>query len=155
MSRSSILAALAAGGLALVASAATAPAVSPGPKKVSIALRAKLANAHVVDAAPTGASPGDRYLFTEKLTDAKGRKAGSDFAECVQLFDKRSHCTGEYVLKRGQVMVQLVQPALTGNLDYRQAVTGGTGKYAGAGGTVLVKQRTTGDRFTFHLTIPR
>jgi hypothetical protein len=49
-------------------------------------------------------------------------------------------------------MVQLVQPAPTGT--YTQAITGGTGKYAGVTGTVTVRQRAGGDRFTFHIRVP-
>jgi hypothetical protein len=49
-------------------------------------------------------------------------------------------------------MVQLIQPGPTGT--YAQAITGGTGRYAGATGTVTVDQHGGGDRFTFHVRLP-
>jgi hypothetical protein len=50
-------------------------------------------------------------------------------------------------------MVQLIQPGAAGT--YTQAITGGTGRYAGARGTVTVRQQSGGDRFTFRLRVPR
>jgi hypothetical protein len=55
------------------------------------------------------------------------------------------------VLHGGQVMVQLLQPGRQGT--YRQAITGGTGRYAGARGTVTVRQGDGGDRFTFRIRV--
>jgi hypothetical protein len=38
---------------------------------------------------------------------------------------------------------------------YDQAITGGTGRFAGARGIVTVDQRGDGDRFTFRIRVPR
>ncbi|MBN1528902.1 MAG: hypothetical protein JW895_07565 [Thermoleophilaceae bacterium] len=38
---------------------------------------------------------------------------------------------------------------------YDQAITGGTGRFAGARGTVTVDQQPTGDRFTFKIRVDR
>jgi allene oxide cyclase-like protein len=146
---------LAAADLAAVGSAASAPAIEGGPERIVLHARSELQHARAVDSAPAGRSAGDRLIFTEKLLDARGRTIGHDAADCVALFDQRSQCTGTYMLKGGQVMVQLIQPKLTGRADYRQAITGGTGRYAGATGTVAVRQRASGDRFTFCVTVPR
>lgn len=129
-------------------SAATGRHGPPAP----LQLRSQLEHAAGVDAAPAGASAGDGLVFTERLLDAHGRVVGSDAASCVRLFDQRSLCTGTYVLPGGQLMVQLVQPGPTG--VYAQAITGGTGRYAGARGTVVVDQRADGDRFTFRVRPP-
>jgi hypothetical protein len=150
MLRTAALAVPAAVVVALVATtagpfAATGRHGAPAP----LQLRSQLQDARAVDAPPTGTSAGDQLVFTERLLDARGRVVGTDAATCVRLFDQRSLCTGTYVLPGGQLMVQLVQPGPTG--VYAQAVTGGTGRYAGARGTVVVDQRADGDRFTFRV----
>jgi hypothetical protein len=107
----------------------------------------------VVDNAPAGASPGDVLVFTERLFATSGRVIGSDAASCTYLFDQRSLCTGAYLLRSGHVFVSLVQPGPTGTYD--QAITGGTGRYARATGTVTVHQHPgSGDRFVFRIRIP-
>jgi hypothetical protein len=123
------------------------------PTSVTLKLTSKLDKASYVDNAPTGRSAGDILVFTEKLFGAHGKAAGSDAASCVYLFDATSSlCTGTYSVHGGQIMVQLLQPGPTG--VYTQAITGGTGTYAGATGTVTVSQATSGDRFTFHVKLP-
>ena len=72
-------------------------------------------------------------------------------ATCVALFDATLLCTATYVLPGGQVMVQLLQPGPRGTYD--QAITGGTGRYGGARGTVAVRQSDAGDRFTFRIRV--
>jgi hypothetical protein len=112
----------------------------------------KIDKAQVIDNAPTGDSPGDILVFTEKLYNARGKQIGSDAATCVRLFDATSLCTGVYKLRGGQIHVQLVQPGPTGT--YEQAVVGGTGRFAGARGTVTVAQNPSkGDRFTFKIRL--
>jgi hypothetical protein len=138
---------------ALVLSAAPAGAKSGEP--TTIKARSHLDQVHLVDNAPVGDSPGDVLLFTEQLLDSRGKRIGSDAASCVRLFDKTSLCTAVYTLPRGTIMVQLLQPGLTGTLTYNQAITGGTGRYAGARGTVTVAQKPDGDRFTFKIRTSR
>jgi hypothetical protein len=118
----------------------------------TLRLRAQVVHAQYIDNPPAGRSAGDDLIFTENLFNAAGTKVGSDAATCVYLFDQRSLCTGAYILPRGQILVQLVQPGPTG--IYNQAITGGTGKYARVTGTVTVDQRPSGDHFTFHIHQP-
>jgi hypothetical protein len=137
--------------------AATASSRSPTARRattITLRLGAQLQHVQGVDNPPSGGSPGDMLVFTERLVNSSGRQLGSDAATCVALFDQRWLCTGTYVLARGQVMVQLLQPRLTGTLSYSQAITGGTGRFAGASGTVTVRQRPAGDRFVFHIRLP-
>ncbi len=122
-------------------------------RTIVIKARSKLDQARLVDSPPAGLSPGDVLIFTEQLFNSKGKRIGSDAASCVRLFDETSICTGTYKLPGGRVMVSLLQPGPTGTYD--QAVTGGTGRYAGARGTVTVAQSTQGDRFTFRLRVER
>jgi hypothetical protein len=137
-----------AGALAVLAAPATAK-VHRG--HVTFKLTSKIEHVTGVDNPPAGDSPGDVAVFTEKLYNARGKQVGTDAAQCVRLWDASSLCTGVYRLRGGQVHVQLVQPGPTGKYD--QAVTGGTGRYAGARGIVTVDQSPNGDRFTFKLRL--
>jgi hypothetical protein len=142
------LALFTAGLLALTAG----PAAAKGHHgRVTFKLTSKIDQVAAVDSAPTGDSPGDLLVFTEKLYNARGKQVGTDAAQCVRLFDATSLCTGVYKLRGGQIHVQLVQPGPTG--VYEQAVSGGTGKYARVRGTVTVDQHPGVDRFTFKLRL--
>ena len=149
MARSTI-ALVTLGALALSAGPADAKGHS---RTITIKARSKVEHVQTVDNAPAGASAGDMLIFTEGLFNARGKRIGSDAAICTRLFDQTSLCTGTYKLPGGQVMVQLLQPGP--NVKYDQAVTGGTGRFAGARGTVTVDQRADGDRFTFRLKLSR
>ena len=105
---------------------------------MTLKLTSKVTNGNIVDNAPEGPSPGDVVVFTEDLRDASGTKVGDDAAVCTRLFGDAMLCTGLYRLPGGHVSVQLYQPGATGT--YQQAVTGGTGRFAGARGTVTVAQ---------------
>ena len=139
---------IAVGALAL--SAAPAGAKGHG-RALKLQATSKIDQVHLVDNAPAGDSPGDVLVFTEKLFNSRGKQIGSDAASCVRLFDVTSLCTGVYKLRGGQLMVQLLQPGPTGTYD--QAITGGTGRFAGARGTVTVAQRAGGDHFKFRIRL--
>jgi hypothetical protein len=140
--------------LGVVGAMALSPASSarPGGGIIILHARSQVEDVQFVDNAPQGQSAGDVLVFTERLLDARGRRIGSDAATCTLLFDGRSLCTGTYVLRGGQLMVQLIQPGPEGT--YTQAITGGTGRFAHATGTVRVDQRPGGDRFTFRIRRP-
>ena len=151
MKRSATL--LAILGLVLLLAASPAGA-KRGHRTITLNARSQLDKIHVVDNAPTGDSVGDMVIFTERLFNLRGKLIGSDAATCVRLFDETSLCTGTYQLPRGRLMVQLLQPGLTGARTYVQAITGGTAGYAGARGTVKVVQGAPGgDRFTFRIRL--
>jgi hypothetical protein len=124
-------------------------------KTITLRASSELENAKLVDNAPTGNSPGDVLVFTERLLDRDGNVIGHDAATCTRLFDVRSLCTGTYSLRGGEIMVQLLQPGLGQTLTYEQAITGGTGRYARATGTVTVDQQPSGDQFKFRIVVPR
>src|SRR3954454_11035197 len=122
-------------------------------KRMAFDLRSKVTNAKLVDAEPAGQSAGDILVFTEDLFGKTGAVVGHDAAYCVQLFDATALCSGVYSLKGGQLMVQLLQPGPTGT--YTQSITGGTGRFARATGTVTVRQDPAqGDRFHFAVVVP-
>lgn len=142
--------------LAVVGTLALASSPAAGKSRertVTIKARSQIDQVQLVDNAPAGDSPGDLLMFTEKLLDSRGKRIGSDAASCVRMFDATSLCTGTYTLPGGRVMVQLLQPGPTGTYD--QAITGGTGRFARARGTVTVAQRPDGDRFTFRIRVHR
>jgi hypothetical protein len=140
--------------LPLVVAFAFAASPASAAKRIKFDLTSKITNIQSVDNAPAGASAGDVLMFTEDLMNRSGAVVGNDAAYCVALFDgKSSLCNGVYSLKAGQIMVQLLQPGPFGS--YTQAITGGTGRYRGATGTVRVKQDpATGDHFRFSV-VPR
>jgi hypothetical protein len=137
--------------LAVLVLAAPPAAAKSRDRTIKLTARSQLEHAQLVDNAPTGDSPGDLLVFTERLYDRHGKRIGSDAASCVRLFDKASLCHGTYKLPGGRLMVQLLQPGPTGTYD--QAITGGTGRFDGAHGTVRVAQKTGGDRFTFRIRL--
>ena len=96
-------------------------------------------------------SIGDRLVFSHTLTDLRdGKTTGLSGIECALTSvttskpkgdqkartSARSHCVATIVLTDGQIAAQgltdLVDPAGA----FELAVTGGTGKYSGAAGTV-------------------
>ena len=140
-------------GLIAAVAVTTAASGRPGPATITIHARSQIERANFVDNDPKGSSATDLLVFTERLVDGRGRQIGSDAATCTTLFDGRSLCTGTYILRGGQIMVQLLQPGPTG--VYTQAITGGTGRFARATGTVTVDQHPgAGDRFTFRIRKP-
>jgi hypothetical protein len=140
---------LAVAGALLVAAPTAASA-----RTVTLEVRSQLERAQLVDAAPAGDSAGDLLVFTERLLDRRGRRIGSDAASCVRLFDERSLCTVTYALPGGQVTTQLLQPGLAGVRTYDLAITGGTGRFAGARGTVRLRQgEEGGDRLRFRMEV--
>jgi len=145
MRRTGFRAVLVAGAMALAVPAAAMA------RTVTLEARSQLDQAQSVDNEPAGPSAGDLLVFTERLLDSSGKQIGSDSAVCVRLFDERSLCTGTYLLRGGQVMVQLLQPGQ--QRTYTQAITAGTGRYAGARGTVTVRPGDGGDRFTFRIRV--
>jgi hypothetical protein len=137
----------------IVAIGHTATASSPAGTSITLHLTSQLEQAHYVDNPPPGPSAGDDLVFTERLLNTNGRQVGNDAASCIALFDQRSLCTGTYILPNGQILVQLLQPGETGT--YTQAITGGTGKYQRATGTVTVAQHPGhGDHFTLNINLP-
>ena len=144
---------LAVVGLVAAVAVSTAASGRQGSATITLHARSQLEQVNFVDNDPKGSSAADLLVFTERLVNERGRQIGSDAATCTTLFDGRSLCTGTYILRGGQIMVQLVQPGPTG--IYTQAITGGTGRFARATGTVTVDQHPgEGDRFTFRIRKP-
>jgi allene oxide cyclase len=96
---------------------------------------------------------GDLLVFANKVYDAANKvEIGSDQGYCVRTAVGKSwECIWTLVLKAGQITVE--GPFLDSG-DSLFAVTGGTGKYAGARGSMKLHWRDptpTGYDFTYDL----
>jgi allene oxide cyclase len=93
-----------------------------------------------VDLGPKGDSLGDLLVFSNPVYDAENRvKVGGDQGYCVRVVVGRSwECFWTLILKDGQITGE--GPVYDGR-DSTLAITGGTGKYAGAKGNLNVHSR--------------
>jgi allene oxide cyclase len=106
-----------------------------------------------VDLGPKGDSVGDLLVFANKVYDAANKaQLGSDQGYCVRtVVGKSWECFWTLTLKAGQITVE--GPFLDAG-DSLLVVTGGTGKYAGAKGSLKLHPRDatpTGYDFTYDL----
>ena len=100
---------------------------------------------------PARPSPGDLAIITGRLRDTANRRAGKLYAVFTRLAGKRrsvDQVRGTFVLEGGHIVVEGIS---RGGRTDNVAVTGGTGRYAGARGTLRVTQtrRAARYRFTF------
>ena len=107
----------------------------------------------VVDNAPAGDSVGDTLGFGNSIYDASDTTvAGSDGGQCVRTVPGTSwECMWTTSLKNGQITVE--GPFLDAG-DSTVAITGGTGAYRNASGTMDLHARDAKGSaydFTFHL----
>jgi hypothetical protein len=109
-----------------------------------------------VDAGEPDFSLGDSYVFTSDLTK-HGRLVGHTGVVCTvtSLEREEAQCVGTASLDDGQITVQGL---LEGEPDvFEIAITGGTGDYEGAEGTLVVKSisdeddEVTVELLTFYL----
>ena len=94
--------------------------------------------------------PGDVFAVVYGLQTPAGAEAGKAYLSCTQATASVSLCHAAYVLKGGQIDVQVAVPD-TGTQE-TLAVTGGTGVYAGVTGQARTGPGTA-DR-TFYLIQP-
>ena len=106
-----------------------------------------------VDLGAKGDSIGDLLVFANKVYDAGNKtQVGSDQGYCVRtVVGKSWECFWTLTLKAGQITVE--GPFMDEG-DSLMSVTGGTGKYAGAKGSMKLHPRDatpTGYDFTYDL----
>jgi hypothetical protein len=106
-----------------------------------------------VDLGAKGDSVGDLLVFANKVYDpANKTQLGSDQGYCVRtVVGKSWECFWTLTLKAGQITVE--GPFMDAG-DSLMTVTGGTGKYAGAKGSMKLHPRDatpTGYDFTYDL----
>ena len=107
----------------------------------------------LVDNAPTGDSVGDTLGFGNALYDASNTTTvGTSSGQCVRTVPGASwECMWTNTLKNGQITV--AGPFLDAG-DSTLAITGGTGAYRNAGGTMDLHARDalgSAYDFTFHV----
>jgi len=97
--------------------------------------------------------PGDVTAVVFDVQTPSGAKAGKAYISCTTASASVSLCHAAYVLKGGQIDVQVAVPGTA--TRYTLAVTGGTGIYAGVTGQVRSVETGSGtaDR-TFYLIRP-
>jgi allene oxide cyclase len=106
-----------------------------------------------IDLAAKGDSVGDMLVFANNVFDAANKvQVGTDQGYCIRtVVGKSWECFWTLTLKTGQITIE--GPfADTGDSTF--AVTGGTGKYAGAKGSMKLHPRDatpTGYDFTYDL----
>ena len=97
----------------------------------------------MLDLGAHGDSLGDLLVFANPLYDAANAKAlGTSNGSCVRtVVGKRWQCAWTMTLATGQLQIGGEYPD-EGDADF--AITGGTGRYAGARGTLHVHARDAG-----------
>jgi len=136
-----------------VLAAAAALASVPALSAEQIVVVERPVGETTVDLGAKGDSVGDLLVFANKVYDAGNKtQLGTDNGYCVRtVVGKSWECFWSLMLKAGQITVE--GPFMdTG--DSLFAVTGGTGKYAGARGSMKLHPRDptpTGYDFTYDL----
>src|SRR6202789_2875077 len=135
--------------LGLIAALAALPAL--GGEQIVVVERP--VGETTVDLGAKGDSVGDLLVFANKVYDAANKtQLGTDNGYCVRtVVGKSWECFWTLTLKAGQITVE--GPFMDSG-DSLLAVTGGTGKYAGARGSMKLHPRDptpTGYDFTYEL----
>ena len=87
-------------------------------------------------------SSGDGFVFTTPLNDASGARVGTLAAQCTFTPLNKSICNGIFHLKDGTITGTT---ELSDSLTTHIAITGGTGAYEGARGTITSVDRSHAD----------
>ena len=135
--------------VALAALAVTAAAVIASPSEAShygakqFTLTGKALAFEQVDAGEPGPSLGDRQIITEDVYRG-GKRVGTSDIECtvVRIAPKSAvQCFNTTSLPEGQITAQgMVTSDQEEQVPFQQAITGGTGAYAAAGGVLTVDE---------------
>lgn len=81
--------------------------------------------------------PGDAFGFTDDLTQA-GVLVGTDKGACTIVPDAKAKCAATFTFAKGTVSAAGVNEFTADGTPFTVTVTGGTGAYAGAKGTLTV-----------------
>jgi len=122
------------------------PATADAKGKRALRIVATEIQSEFLDFGAPGPSLGDELVFSERLK-RKGRSTGVSGVVCtvtkvgVPYEELMFHCVGTLKLKRGQITLQGLI-TVQGEDDpgpFTVAITGGTGRYKGAGGKAVVR----------------
>jgi allene oxide cyclase len=120
----------------------------PGHHGKSITVIEHATSDTTTDTGASGDSVGDILTFANDVFDAtNATKAGTDQGYCVRVVAGTSYeCTWTTFLPGGQIVV--AGPFYDAK-DSTLAITGGTGRYRGARGTMELHARSGGSEFAF------
>jgi hypothetical protein len=121
-------------------------------KQATFRLDAVTTEQNFVDLGAAGTSLGDLIVFTGQLLQG-GTEVGHQSGVCTVTSVQRNEaqCNATYSLRGGQITAQALI-TLGSSAPYAGAITGGTGKYQGAEGEVIVQPvSATRGMLTFHL----
>ena len=123
-----------------------------GGKRIHVVERATTDT--VVDVGPAGDSLGDTLAFANELFDKTNtHTVGTDQGSCIRTVAGEAwECTWTNFLSRGQITVQ--GPFYDDGSDSTLAITGGTGAYGNARGSMELRWRNpagTEFDFVFHV----
>ena len=143
--------------LALASTAAAASPASQTPRKTLVIVVKSITTASIPhDKAPKGASKGDSVVLRDRLVNVRklfGKPAGATVGRDEGVLSFRSATSGTFegmaTLPGGTIRLHGV--AQDGTQSF--SVTGGTGKYAHARGTVIVGSGTS-PLNTYRLSVP-
>ena len=153
-----LLATLAVGGAVAAATAlpATGQEAPPSKTLTLTSVQAK-GGERAIDTPPRGDSVGDRFVFASTLR-AEGKLAGRMEGDClaVDLKFEGMQCTLTAVLADGSITLQGASltkhiPGATAPSQDVYAITGGTGAYVGAAGTMHRSGNGKADTDVFEL----
>jgi allene oxide cyclase len=136
-----------------VAAVLAAAAITPAWAAEQLKVVERPLGETTVDLTAKGDSVGDMLVFANGIFDAANKtQIGTDQGYCVRtIVGKSWECFWTLTLKAGQITIE--GPFLDEG-DSLMAVTGGTGKYAGAKGSMKLHPRDatpTGYDFTYDL----
>jgi hypothetical protein len=139
--------------IGVLATAVGAWGSSPGHGRVTLASSTLKVIEHATTDATTdtgaaGDSAGDILTFANNVFDASDtRKAGTDQGYCIRVVAGTSYeCNYTTFLPRGQIVVEgPFYDAKRSTL----AITGGTGRYRNARGTLALRSLENGKKFEF------
>jgi allene oxide cyclase len=143
---------IAAGVIAVAALGLAAASVAAGPDIVSpvqIHVIEHAVSDTVTDTGPGGDSPGDLLTFHNPIFDASDTtRVGSDQGDCIRISPKVGtwECRWVTWLAGGSITVE---GPFFDTHDSVLAVTGGTGAYRNARGSMTLKSRAGGTEFDF------
>ncbi|HSE80972.1 MAG TPA: allene oxide cyclase family protein [Gaiellaceae bacterium] len=132
-----------------LAAGSSGAASSGGGKRIAVFERATTDT--LVDLPPAGDSLGDTLTFANEVFDARtGMKVGTDQGQCVRtVVGQAFECFWTTFLPRGQITVQ---GPFYDAADSTLAITGGTGAYRNARGTMDLHARSATEfDFVFHV----
>ena len=118
--------------LALTALGATAASAEDDGETLTVVFKDR--QEHQVDTDGPGRTPGDYYVFAQRLESRRGRTVGDVYGRCTYHFDGMELCEGVFkITGKGDISVQGAFPE-----DFSEpvilAVNGGTDRYRTAHG---------------------